>query len=283
MAKRRGLGKGLDALLTAGVPDQQSGGASPTEVELSQLHPNQYQPRTTFEFDALSQLAESIKAQGIIQPILVTHRAEGGFSIVTGERRWRAARLAGLDKVPVFVRPVSSEQEMLEAALVENLQRADLNALEEAEAYDNLQTEFGLGHEEIAGRVGKSRSTVSNAIRLLSLPEEVREMLREGALTAGQARPLLSLSKPEERIRLAERAVKEGLNARQIEALVKRGKGSKSKKATSTDPDTAAAQEKLTKYLQTKVEIKRRAKGGAVVISFHSEEELMRLYDVLTS
>ncbi len=278
MAKKSGLGRGLDALFSeapaASVPR--------TEIALDDLVPNDYQPRAEFDPEELAELAASIRAQGLIQPILVTPRAKGGYSIVAGERRWRAAREAGLSRVAVVVRDMASKREFLEAALVENLQRSDLNGIEEAEAFNRLRREFGLSHEEIAERVGKSRSAVSNRLRLLGLPDEVQRMLRRGQLTAGQARPLLSLPRARDRILWARRAVKEGLNARQLEAATRPKEASKRRRARPTvDPDTAAAAERLTKHLQTKTEIKRHAKGGKLILAFHSEEELIRLYDML--
>jgi ParB family chromosome partitioning protein len=182
--------------------------------------------------------------------------------------------------VPVVVRQVADEGELLELALVENLQRADLNPLEEAEAYLTLQKRFGLSQEEIALRVGKGRPTVANALRLLRLPPEVQELVRRGVLTAGQARPLLALEDPLRQIELAERAVATGLSARQIEALASRPRG-KRRRRVAVEPHAAAAAERLTQKLQTKVEIARRGAGGFLKIHFHSEEELMRLYDRL--
>lgn len=277
MAAKRGLGRGLDALFADAAP---AATARPTELALDELHPNRYQPRADFDADDLAELAASIRAQGLIQPILVVRRAEGGYAIVAGERRWRAAREAGLERVPVVVREKLSDREFLEAALVENLQRADLNAIEQAEAFDRMHREFGLSHQEVAERIGKSRSAVSNRLRLLGLPDEIRSMIRDGELSAGQARPLLGLASDRERVGLARRAVKEGLNARQLESATK-PKESRKKPGRKLDADSAAAAEKLTKHLQTKVEIRRRGKSGSLVLSFHSEEELMRLYDML--
>lgn len=279
MAKKSGLGRGLDALFS----DTKTASAPATEVPLDELVPNQYQPRTDFDARELAELAASIRSQGLIQPILVTPSTRGGYMIVAGERRWRAAREAGLDRVPVVVRDLKSKRDFLEAALVENLQRSDLNAIEEAEAFDRLQREFELSHEDIAARMGKSRPAVSNRLRLLGLPDEVQGLVRKGELTAGQVRPLLSLPRQEDRIRWARRAVKEGLSARQLEAAARGATpdAAKSKDKERLDPDTAAAAERLTKHLQTKVEIKRAAKGGKLVLAFHSEDELMRLYDML--
>lgn len=281
--KKRGLGRGLDALIEkqpeAPPPPQEPARTLP----LASLRPNRLQPRTTFNESSIEELAESIRAQGVVQPLVVTPEGEGIYAIVAGERRWRAARRAGLAEVPVVIREVANDRELLELALVENLQRSDLNAVEEAEAYLALQEKFGLSQEEIATRVGKGRPTVANSLRLLKLPEEIRELLRGGQLTAGQARPLLSIEAPEEQIELALRAVREGLSAREMERLVSAPapEAPKKKPAKPVEVHTAAAQEKLTRRFQTKVEIRRRGKGGLLQIHFHSEEELMRLYDEL--
>jgi len=280
--KKRGLGRGLDALL------QKEEAPPPGPIQtlpVGSLRPNRFQPRTHFDETAIEELAESIRAQGVIQPLVVARDLQGeGYVIVAGERRWRASRRAGLENVPVVVREVADDRELLELALVENLQRSDLNPLEEAEAYQALQEKFSLSQEDIATRVGKARTTVTNALRLLRLPEEVRDLLRAGHLSAGQARPLLGLATSEDQITLAERAVREGLSARDMERLTgapRAAANPKKKPARTVEVHTAAAQEKLTRRLQTKVEIRRRGKGGLLQISFHSEEELMRLYDVL--
>jgi ParB family chromosome partitioning protein len=271
-AKKRGLGRGLDALLRVETPTAQS-------LPLERLLPNKVQPRERFDGDDLDELANSIKAQGVVQPIVVTPRTDGDYTIVAGERRWRAARRAGLKEVPVAIREVADDRQLLEMALVENLQRTDLNPIEEAEAYRRLAKEFGLSQEETAIRVGKGRTSISNAVRLLRLPEEVLELLREGRLSAGQARPLLALGSEEEMVKLARRAADGGMSAR---ALEKAASGEKAKRAEPVvDPDTAAAAERLTRSLQTRVTIRRRGGGGTVQIAFHSEEELMRLFDLL--
>ena len=270
-ARKRGLGRGLDSLLKIETPTAQS-------LPLERLKPNKVQPRERFDGNDLDELAESIKAQGVVQPIVVTPRPDGDYTIVAGERRWRAAGRAGLKEVPVAIREVEDDRQLLEMALVENLQRTDLNPVEEGEAYRRLSDEFGMSHEEIALRVGKGRTTVSNALRLLRLPEEVLELLRAGRLTAGQARPLLSVVSAEQQLKLARRAADGGLTARALEKLAG---GKKGRRAPQVDPDTAAAAERLTRSLQTRVTIRRRGTGGTVQIAFHSEEELMRLFDLL--
>jgi ParB family chromosome partitioning protein len=286
LLKRKGLGRGLDALLQRDEPAAAAAPAAPAPIQslpVGQLKPNRFQPRTHFDEQAIEDLAASIRAQGVVQPLVVSPDEDGTYFIIAGERRWRASRRAGLEQVPVVVRLVADDRELLELALVENLQRSDLNALEEAEAYLALQEKFGLSQEEIATRVGKARTTVTNSLRLLRLPEEVQEFLREGRLTAGQARPLLGLPSREAQINLADRAVREGLSARDLERLSTEQPAREKpvKKPRPVEVNTAAAEETLTRRLQTKVEIRRRAKGGALHIHFHSEEELMRLYDLL--
>ena len=283
--KKRGLGRGLDALLQQPAVEEAPAAPAPVQsLPVASLKPNRFQPRTQFDETEIQDLADSIRAQGVIQPLVVAPEDGEGASyiIIAGERRWRAARRAGLEEVPVVVRTVSGDRELLELALVENLQRSDLNPLEEAEAYLALQEKFGLSQEEIAARVGKARTTVTNSLRLLRLPQEVQDFVRAGRLSAGQARPLLGLAAPEEQIGLANRAVRDGLSARDMERLTAEPREKPKKKpARPVEVHTAAAEEKLTRRLQTRVEIRRRGKGGVLQIHFHSEEELMRLYDSL--
>jgi len=298
--KRKGLGRGLDALLgsQSSSPDQPlhdqktvpeaappgTGGLNSIAVE--NLEPNRFQPRSHFDDSGLDSLAKSIRAQGVVQPIVVTPKGSGRYTIIAGERRWRASQRAGLKEVPVVIREVTNDQQLLEMALVENIQRADLNAIEEAEAYRSLSETFEISQEDIATRVGKARTTITNALRLLRLPQEVQDLLREGRLKAGQARPLLSIPDPEKQIRIAERTIEEGLTARDLEALVSAPKGKapgkeKKKKEQELDVNTQAALEKLMRALQTKVDVKRRKRGGVMEIHYHSEEELIRIYDLL--
>lgn len=294
MSRRTGLGRGLDALIGSD-PTVAAAAVAPPQVNrlpLDRLQPNRYQPRSYFDSSGLADLAESIRTQGIVQPLVVTPAPSTAsssaaaeplrYTIIAGERRWRAARLAGLETVPVVVREIDDDQQMLEMALVENLQRADLNPIEEAEAYRTLGETFELSQEEIAARVGKGRTTVTNAVRLLRLPAEIQDFLREGRLTAGQARPLLAIADPTRQLEVAKRAVEEGLTARELEALAAAPKASqKARKAPEIDVHTRAAMEKLTRNLQTRVDIVRKRRGGQVRIFFHSEKELMRLYDRL--
>ncbi|HVS14957.1 MAG TPA: ParB/RepB/Spo0J family partition protein [Thermoanaerobaculia bacterium] len=286
-SRRSGLGRGLDALL-----GESGAGASPTAaparagttLPIDRLRPNRVQPRGDFDDAGLAELAKSIRAQGILQPIVVTLEEDGSAAIVAGERRWRAARLAGLAEVPVVVRDAMDDRQRLELALVENLQRTDLNPVEEAEAYELLRERFGMSQEEIANRVGKGRPTVTNTLRLLRLPEEIRDLLRAGRLTAGQARPLLAVTDRERQLTLARRAAREGLSARQLEALAaERSSAERKRRAPEGDPHLRAAQERLVRTLQTKVEIRARGSRGTIRIHYHSEEELMRIYDRLVA
>lgn len=273
--KRRGLGKGLSALLPREEPSE-----GVRSLPLAQLVPNRYQPRSHFDDDGLEELTASIRAQGVIQPIVVSQTGSSSYTIIAGERRWRAAQRAGLTAVPVVVHQVRDDRQLLELALVENVQRSDLNPIEEAEAYRMLAENFGLQHEQIAERVGKTRPAVSNALRLLRLPPAVLDLLRAGALTAGQARALLAFEDAEVIERMAERAARQGLPARALEALAAGG-GKKRRARAPSEPNAAAAAERLTQRLQTRVEIERRGRGGTIRLHFHSEEELMRLYDLL--
>jgi ParB family chromosome partitioning protein len=295
--RKKGLGRGLDALLSDYDPpaagavesERDRSGASPFSVPVSAVLPNQHQPRRSFEPTALAELAQSIQAQGIIQPIVVRHgESAGTYVILAGERRWRAAQQAGLSEIPVVVHGQELDAAgALQLALVENLQRTDLNVLEEAQAYRELREQFGMSQEQIAERVGKSRSAVANHLRLLRLPEQVLEALRSGSLSAGQARPLLRLPRSDEQSELAARIVRDGLSAREVEALVaQRLQASEPrpvKKAPRPDVDvhTRQATERLTRALQTRVEIRRGRRGGQVRIHFHSEDELMRIYERL--
>ena len=299
--RKRGLGRGLGALLgDAEAGSSRANVESPGKpsrfaeqlIEVTALVANDQQPRTVWDDSRLDELADSIRAQGILQPIVAVRDAggDGKHRIVAGERRWRAAQRAGLDEVPVVFRQVEDDRQYLELALVENLQRADLNPIEEAEAFEALRDRFGLSQADIAERVGKSRPTVTNSLRLLRLPEEVVELLRSGQLTAGQARPLVGLAEEAKQLELARAAVDESLSARELESRVNALATSRHREtstnpqgpATGHDVHTRAAIERLTRALQTKVDIKRKRRGGTIRIHFHSEDELMRLYELLT-
>lgn len=292
MEKRPALGKGLSAL----IPDLPAPPARPadvTELEIDRLTPNDLQPRTHMDDARLEELAASIRANGIIQPIVV-RRDGDGFRIIAGERRWRAARRAGLERVPVVVKTVDgadAQRRVLEMALIENIQRADLNAIEEAQAYRRLLDEFRLTQEAVAEAVGKDRATVANTVRLLKLPVEVQNDVAASALTMGHARALLALGDAQTQLELAREIKTRGLSVRETEALVKRIlDGSASRQAapasnggavTQPDVHTRAAEDKLKLHLGTRVRIKRKGKGGRIEIDFTSENELIRIYEML--
>jgi ParB family chromosome partitioning protein len=282
MAKKQALGRGLSALLPGkddkGVPR----GTLADEVSVDRLVPSRFQPRRAFAEAALAELCASIKEQGIVQPIVVVPRGEK-LEIVAGERRWRAARLAGLVKVPVVIREKTSDRDLLEIALVENLQREDLNAIEAAEAYARLREEFHLTQEDVARRVGKDRATVANALRLLKLPASVRERVRDGSLSAGHARALAALSAADDQELLAEEILRRSLSVRQAEKRVAAMlAGPKLKREHRRDPFTREAEEKLARRLHARVKIVRRRRGGRIEIGFGSEEELIGLYERLS-
>jgi ParB family chromosome partitioning protein len=276
--KRKALGKGLSALLPD--PEASPDGPGPTAtVALARLDPNPYQPRQNLSPARLQELADSIRQSGVVQPILVRPRGER-YQIIAGERRFRAAQLAGLTDVPVTVREVEGP-ELLELALVENVQREDLGPLEEAQAYQRLHHELGLSQEEVARRVGKDRSTVANTLRLLRLPREVRDLLAEGRLDAGHGRALLALPRAEDQIETAQEAARRGLSVREVERRVALRRAPRPARARLRDPNTKAAEERLRGALGTRVEIRRRGRGGRITIAFASEPELNRLYEHL--
>lgn len=278
--RKPALGRGLSALLPG--KDDVPRGTHPAEVEITRLKPSRFQPRRDFSESSLADLASSIKEQGIVQPIVVVARGDY-FEIVAGERRWRAAALAGLERVPVTVREKSSDRDMLEAALVENLQREDLNPLEAAEAYARLREEFALTQEKIADRVGKDRATIANSLRLLKLPLIVRDKIRDGSLSGGHAKALAALSSAEDQERLSEEIIRRALSVRQTEKRVARmAAGEKVRHEKRRDPFTRDAEEKLSRRLQTRVRIQRRRRGGKIEIAFGSEEELVGLYERLS-
>ncbi|HUF21410.1 MAG TPA: ParB/RepB/Spo0J family partition protein [Burkholderiales bacterium] len=272
MAKLKGLGRGLDALLsgdTARADDQ------PTELALGSLRPGRYQPRTRIDTASISELADSIKSQGVIQPILVRPIDDGQYEIIAGERRWRAAQLAGLKQVPVVVRAVP-DSAALAMALIENIQREDLNPLEEANGLKRLIDEFGMTHEAAAASVGRSRSAVTNLLRLLSLEKPVQELLLRGAIDMGHARALLAVDGARQ-IDLAQRVVALGLSVRQVEDLVNERPPAvtTARRVKRKDRDIAALEEELAQTLGTGVKISHGAKGrGKLVIAYASLDQL---------
>ena len=278
--KRPALGRGLSAL----IPETPERPAAPMELDLDLLTPNRYQPRGDVEDPKLDELARSIAASGVIQPILVRQIAAGAYEIVAGERRWRAAQRAGLLRIPVVVRDVP-EDKLLELALAENIQREDLNPIEEATAYKRLADEYHLTQDEMAAAVGKDRSSVANYIRLLNLPTEVRAGVAARSLSMGHARALLGLPDAAAQRGAAREVVARDLSVRETEALVRKLTGvgfPRPATPAPTDVHTRAAEEKLRFGLGTRVRIVRKGKGGRIEIEFTSEAELQRLYERLT-
>lgn len=278
---RKVLGRGLDALIPAGASATASGSRL-LELEIDLIRPNPQQPRDSFDDQAIDSMAASLAAHGVLQPIVV-REAEGGFELIAGERRWRGAQRAGLERIPAVVRE-ATPRESLELALIENLQREDLNAIEQARAYHLLVEDMGLTQEQTAARVGKQRSTVANYLRLLSLPRTIQQQLVDGDLTMGHARALLGLSSASAQRRVAEQVVMRDLSVRQTESRVRAENSPRKERAgtTSSDPDVVAAEHCLTKTLGTPVAIRGRERGK-VEITFTSLEELNRIYDLLTT
>jgi ParB family transcriptional regulator, chromosome partitioning protein len=275
--KRPALGRGLSALIPD-APASPLTSSRPLEVDTDLLTPNRFQPRTVMDDGRIEELARSIRSNGIIQPIVV-RKADNGYEIVAGERRWRASQRAGLLKVPIVVREIPDDR-LLAVALIENLQREDLNPMEEAHAYRRLADEFHLTQEQIADAVGKDRSSIANVIRLLRLPLEVRENVAAGAIAMGHARALLSLPDEASQLRWGREVVSKQLSVRETELLVKKAMASDApREAPEKDVHTRAAEDRLRFALGTPVRIVRKSKGGRIEIDFTSEEELQRLYD----
>lgn len=279
MATRRALGKGLEAL----IPRAVAIGPGLREIPVESILPNPHQPRQALDPVALQELADSIREHGLIQPLIVTQQEER-YQLIAGERRWQAAKMAGLSRVPALVKHATPQQ-MLEMALVENIQRADLNPLEEASAYQQLIDDFGLTQAQVAGRVGKSRVAVANSVRLLRLPQEVKESLAAGGISEGHARALLALPEAETQCRALHRVIGRGLNVRQTEELVRRWSTppQASKPEPNRSPETEALERAFREALSTKVRLVRRKEGGRLIIHFFSEEELEALYELIVN
>ena len=277
MAKSFGLGRGLDALIPRGATEGRA-----HEISVDRVRRNPHQPRADFDDEGLAELAASIAAHGVLQPIIVRAAADGGYELIAGERRLRAARAAGLSQIPAVVRE-STANELLELALVENIQRSDLNAIEEATAYRELIDRFGLSHVAGARQVGKSRVAVSNALRLLDLAPETRQAIVDGRITEGHGRALAALTIPELQRAVLQVVLERHLSVRQTEELVRRkrelGPG---RRRQALSEDLADVEAQLRGMLATKVGIVRTRKGGRVVIDFYSDEELDRIYAIIT-
>jgi ParB family chromosome partitioning protein len=282
MTKKRGLGRGLDALIPSSFEDQVPADGV-RRVPVDKVLPNPRQPRTEIEQSELKQLSDSIREHGVLQPLVVLPAdTQGKHTLIAGERRLRAAKLAGLAEVPVIVRE-ASELQQLELALIENLQRLDLNPLEAAEGYRQLVEEFSLSHEAVADRVGKSRTAVTNTLRLLKLSASVRKALGENRISEGHARALLALPNAQAQAAALQTILDQDLNVRQTEELVRRLGGERRKRPAKRkpSPEEAALEDQLRESLGTKVTLKRTSKGGSLVIRFYSDEELDALVDRL--
>lgn len=275
-SERRGLGKGLEAL----IPPAPSP-AGVTEVEVDRIVPNPRQPRQALDPEALQELATSIQEQGLVQPLVVTE-VEGGYQLLVGERRWRAAQLAGLEMVPVVIREATPQQ-MVELALVENLQREDLNPLETATAYQQLVEEFGMTQQEVADKVGKNRVTVTNTLRLLKLPDEVKNALLTDEISEGHARAMLRLRGDMAQLQVLQAIASKALSVRQTEELVRRMvEEPKTKpKPPQKPPELRALEDKFRQALGTKVSLTQKGRGGRLVIYYYSDEELQGIYDLI--
>lgn len=283
---RKALGRGLKAL----IPESDSASGLPRKVPIDQIDPNPKQPRKNFDADAIDELASSIREHGVLEPVIVRPLA-GRYELVVGERRWRAARLAGLTEIPAIVRTLS-DVEALELALIENIQREDLSPLEEAETYRRLMDEFHMTQEQVAKRVGKSRSTVANSLRLLDLDPELRDEIQRGALTAGHAKALLSVTSKAERLSLAQKVIDEGLSVRAIETLVGQKRETTKPKSRATggagrdmsrrsDPFIADLTDRLQQSLGTKVRLVTQGQRGRIEIDYYSRDELERIVELL--
>ncbi len=279
MSHRPALGRGLDAL----IPDLKVVPGQTEEIEIDKIRPNPYQPRTSFDPERLKELVASIKEKGVVQPVILRVKGEG-YELVAGERRLRAAREVGLAKIPAVIREIA-ESEMLEIALIENIQREELNSIEEAEAYQQLVSHFGFTQEDLAQKVGKDRSSVVNSLRLLKLPPQIQDLLRKGELSAGHARAILGLEGYSQQIEAAERVVRYGLSVRKTEVLINRLKRDSSKRSTPLtkrrDAAIQACEEELMEILGTKVRIEPGRKKGQIIVEYYSLEDLERIVEAL--
>lgn len=283
---RQALGKGLGALIPGNLQDLDpatAGGSK--ELPIAEIRNNPYQPRVNFKPEELKALADSIREQGVLQPILVVKGKAGGYELVSGERRLRAAQLLGWQRIPAVVKASATPQEMAEWAIIENVQRDDLSPLEEARAYKRLVDEFALTQEEVAKKVGRQRSTIANSMRLLNLPADIQGLLEKGELQMGHARALLGIESGDAQKAIGGRAAREGWSVRAVEqAAQARGGGSKPRKGAkrAANVELGALEEKLRRKLGTKVKLLPAAKGGRIEIHYYSAEELERLIDLLS-
>jgi ParB family chromosome partitioning protein len=273
------LGKGLGAL----IPEKEKA-TGILELDINAIVPNEYQPRRSFKDDSLHELASSIKEKGIIQPVIVRKVTDNSYRLITGERRWRAARLAGLTKLPAIIKD-AAPAESLELALIENIQREDLNPLETAEAFQRLINEFNLTHDELSRRVGKDRATITNYLRILKLPSEIKSWIAKGSLSIGHAKALLQIENARIQVEVARKIIQKGLSVRETETLSKKLSSpstSERRPRTFKDPQIASLEEKLKQSLGTKVRLVHKGKkGGKIEIEYYSLDELDRLLEIL--
>jgi ParB family transcriptional regulator, chromosome partitioning protein len=280
--KRLALGKGLSSLIPEAAPAVETGLMM---LDVKEIQPNRHQPRT--DFSGLDGMVESIRENGVVQPVIV-RREEDGYSLIAGERRWRAAQIAGLDRIPAVVKKVSDDR-LLELALIENIQRKELNPIEEAGAYQVLLSDMKLSHAEVAKRVGRDRTSITNSLRLLRLPAVIQNRVKEGTVSVGHAKAIMAISDAETQIRVAEEIIKKLLSVRETEIRVadlleqagRPGGRARSKTPGAVDPNVAAAADRLTRALATKVRIVKRGDRGRIEIDYYSDEELQRLYEFL--
>lgn len=275
--KKNGLGKGLGALIRENEQDVTS--AAVTELKITELEANKNQPRRFFDDQALQELSGSIKEHGVVQPIIV-RKLDDNYQIVAGERRWRAARLAGLKSVPVVVKDYSNVQ-VMEIALIENLQRQDLNSIEEALAYKSLIEEHDMTQEDISEKIGKSRSAIANTLRLLNLPEVIRDMVVQGKISAGHARALLGIEDKKKQLEIAQKIIDQQLNVRDIEKLVMQKDKTDEKKEIKKDVEIIELEEQLKKTFATKVSIIHKKNKGKIEIEYYSNDDLERILELL--
>ncbi|MFQ5456161.1 MAG: ParB/RepB/Spo0J family partition protein [Nitrospirota bacterium] len=278
--QRKALGKGLEALLSDKILEEVEGQHRILTIDIHRIVPNKYQPRKVFDDDAIADLASSIKTKGVIQPITVRKSKNGGYELIAGERRLRAAQLAGCKDIPVIVKK-ASEEDMLELALIENLQREDLNPIEEAKAYYRLLREFSFTQEKIAGQVGKDRSSIANTLRLLSLPKEIQDDISSGNISTGHAKVILSIQDRKRQFSVEREVIKKGLSVRETESLIKRVKKERKYTEEKKELEILTLEEELKRGLQTKINIVQQKKGGKIIIEYYSSEELERIRDII--
>jgi len=280
----KNLGRGIEALISSNVEDKVKEKNDPgvNYIKVSDVRPNPNQPRRNFDSKALIELSNSISEKGIITPITI-RQLDKGYEIIAGERRWRAAKKAKLKSIPAYVLHIESEAEMMEVALIENIQRENLNAIEEAEGYAVLNRKYDLSHEDIAKAIGKKRTTIANALRLLKLPLEIRKSIRDGKISAGHGRAILQKKTTASMRRLWHKIVKESLSVRKAEALVKQKRKKKSKGLVISKAPTKAIENELVEIFGTKVKLKPAQIGGSIEIIYFSDDDLERIIDLLQS